>query len=913
MLKKALLIFVTLLAVLIVGAVSLMSSTQFNRVINWHLPQGWQASATEGIRSNWQGISLADFQLNYQDCPLLQTEGFRLQWAPPRQLAFSKISLDYQCLSQLPASEEQSDTPFSVKALLALLPEGEAKVARLEWRNLPETMSPRLKALLASPSQLQLAFFQQKLTASLRQQAIDLSVTFANQQLIGSLRYQPSGGKQHHEAEQHYKGELHQLQFSAKLDDNPLSLPLQLKLDYQWKLPPELLDNPDLQQGQSQLAWQKEGDNFVGDWSLRSQNPQYQLALPFRLTPEQLEIQQGKFNWDLPAFPLQGFVNATFRPAKWSFDQLFPLQTYLRFSLLSQNEYGKGNIVIENKAGEIRENALNLPLQITGNIKYGNFVLYSTTPLAVAGNFDDIKMRFLPSALIRVTGQERYLTIKDLRFPLAGIRVDKYGINGRLQAIFKGESPDFKQIELHLDGYANNFKAGKTNLFEKIPDKTAIDDRWQWRFWGNSTLQAVKSQLKLAGRGDWRAKLVQLSEFKGDLAQIRQNGVNIPHTSLNLTEPIKFAYQTLNLSGAMALNSPAIHFDYGGELLKPTASVKFNGNIENLNLQGLLSAGQLGPLKIFARRQLSAQSSDLIGRLYWLEQPASVFQSLFPFRQKWLITAGTIRGETAFSLTQQGLTAGGHFAIRDGAVSMPSGELNGIHFSLPYQLKKSQLSVGLKRPIEVRIDQINVGLPIQNARMKVYGNYPYSKRNPLILKQLSMDLLGGKMEVAQFALPQTQQAYFKLSDIQLEQILALAQYQQIDLKGRINATFPFWLSGKPCYVCDGLITQAERSSLKFTPELLKAMQQSGYTEQILTYLVNDSQVNQLQGLVNVGQKGEMVLNTQLKLVLNQQQKAKINLNYNHRENLFELWKLINYGSDFEQKLEHWLYQQLDRK
>lgn len=91
------------------------------------------------------------------------------------------------------------------------------------------------------------------------------------------------------------------------------------------------------------------------------------------------------------------------------------------------------------------------------------------------------------------------------------------------------------------------------------------------------------------------------------------------------------------------------------------------------------------------------------------------------------------------------------------------------------------------------------------------------------------------------------------------------------------------------------------------------MEKSGYTEQLLTYLVNDSQIRQLSGNIDLASNGEMQLHSSLKMFLTEHQNAKINLNYNHQENMFDLWKLINYGSQFEQNIEHSIYQKLDNR
>lgn len=199
-----------------------------------------------------------------------------------------------------------------------------------------------------------------------------------------------------------------------------------------------------------------------------------------------------------------------------------PLKTAIRISLLSQNSWGKGNIVISNSDGEITEKGLNLPLRLTGNIKHGNFILYSSVPLDFQGNFDDLSVKFLPSSLLRLTGKERYLTIEDLRFPLAGIKIDKHGIHGRLHAILRGQSPDFNNIEFHLDGQAQNFKAGALDFFQDPKDANAVKDSWKWRIWGASILKAFNSKVNLSGRGQWHKQLVRLEELKGDLATVKQ-------------------------------------------------------------------------------------------------------------------------------------------------------------------------------------------------------------------------------------------------------------------------------------------------------------------------------------------------------------------------------------------------------
>lgn len=902
--RRALLIIVALLVILLAGGATLLAGGKLAPTLNNLLPKGWKITAMSAVDLSFESATLPRFSLSYQDCPLLDIEQLRLEWWERRQIRIPKSSLDYSCLSLLSQTEQDYSESNDFSPLLALLPDSLVEIQSLQWRNLPANMPERLKVLLNSPSQLHFAFFQQKLTASIKQNTLDLHGSLQDKRFQLDGTYRPTSQEQHH------------FRLKGVLGESFDEFPHNVEAEYEWNVPKSLIALPDLQSGKAKLNWQKENRVFRGNVQLQSvKQADNQLTVPFSFDQKTFSIEQAKVVWNgLPNFPLNAFVTAKLTPNSLGKDGLFPIKTAFRVSLLSQNAKGKGNIVINSPEGKIEASQLYLPFQVHGNVKYDDFILYSAVPLEVSGQFDELKLHFLPSALLRLIGKARLLTIDDLRFPLAGVQVNKHGITGRLHAIFRGESPDFKNIELHLDGYAKNFKAGALHFFQTAKAKKSEQDQWNWRLWGNSSFNRLNSKLKVAGRGNWHKNLVKLSEFQGEIDKIQQNGVLIPKTELTLKEPIKFAYKTFYLDGAVRLKSPKVAFNYGGELEQPTVDLQFSGETETLGLKGEMRANQLGPIRLFARRQLTAKSSDLIGRLYWLEQPANVFQSLFPFRQQWLITAGTIKGETAFSLNaDRGLVAGGHFSIRRGSVSFPSGEMKGIDFSLPYQFRQDRFHLGVKQAVEVNIDEVNVGLPISNVRVKVQGSYPYTKRYPLRLRQLSLNLLDGRLDVEHFALPQTEIAQLNLWGINFEKILDLAQYHQIKLSGRANAVFPFWLSGKPCYICNGRIEQAEISYLKFTPELMKAIQKAGYTERILSYTVNDSRLNTLTANVDVATNGEMKLRAGIRSQLIEHEKTKINLNYNHTENLFDLWKSINYGSQFEQQIEHSIYKQLDGK
>ncbi len=95
-------------------------------------------------------------------------------------------------------------------------------------------------------------------------------------------------------------------------------------------------------------------------------------------------------------------------------------------------------------------------------------------------------------------------------------------MTGRFQANFKGETPDFRGVELNLDGSAKNFKMGFLDYFDDFNGKQNEQDLWQWQLNGKAHLNALNSQIDLQGHGQWHADLVQIDQLDGLLADVKK-------------------------------------------------------------------------------------------------------------------------------------------------------------------------------------------------------------------------------------------------------------------------------------------------------------------------------------------------------------------------------------------------------
>lgn len=903
--KKIALLLILLPIALCIGVNWLLSNAQIERIANHFLAPDFALALTAPIDIERGGISIADISVTsrLQTCRPVDVQGVRLtNWLQPK-LSIQKAVLDYACLTALSSTTDSAEkTTPKLTALLALIPNAELEIKQLHVTHIEQYDDPWLRQLLQSKAHLYLAKQGTTLTlkATLQEQAhnavvFHLDAQLENLLLTGNVDYQPD------------EAQTHRLNFQLQLDDDLTRLPSQGSLKLNWQHPQFVV-----KQGAFSLQWQ--------DWQGRAElldlaDQKTLLDLPVTFSAEQMQIQKGSFYWNIDEQqPLQGMLNLTLKKTTQNW---LPLKSDVRISLFSAGEQGKGNVVIYGTDGEIGAQHIHFPLEAHGNFKYGASIAYTDVVFTLSGAYPDPVIRFQSPSMLRVTGRGHDLSL-NINVPLENVEVGRYGVEGRLQAVLQGDTPQFSGLDLRLDGQAYEFIAGITSIFDIRSNhhplyraKDFVANRWEWNLSGKGTAKALNTRVNIRGKGFWHNDRVEIQQLEGDLGAINTAGVKIPKVTLKLAENLHWYYEEQNINGKMQAVAPYIELNYGGRFVQPDFTLSLTGkDITDFNLAGELIAGELGPIKIFSHYY----DRKLVGNIYWLEQSAKVFQSLFPKKWDWIIQEGSIRGQTAFDITQEsGIRAGGHFAIRAGRISLPDGEISGVEFALPYRYMNNAVEL-VKEPVQVFVKQIKNGaLELENLRVKVQGYYPYHRHNPLTLSELSVDLLGGQLSVNQLALPQRKAANLNLHHIDLEKVLKLLQYNQLAMKGRVNVVFPFWLQGKKCVICDGKISQSEAVNIKLTDEIAEGLKQGGLTESILVDVISEMDLQQLRADVHLTPDGMMQLNAQIKgYNPNKKTQHPITLNYNHRENVYELWELINYSSQFEQKLEHSVYQRLEK-
>lgn len=448
---------------LLISAISLMALWKtlpqwLPKVAQYWLPVGSQITlATPPV---WRDGALRITQLRYlaQDCLLANMSQLSVGYHQGRwQVAASNVALDTACLSKLPANGDSAPPNLAY------------------WQQ-------QMSVLDLDISNLQITPWQQY--------AGKLTLTSPDQhKLIQELRYQGP-----------------QLSFAATLDqDQQLSLhqfsiavpgaPQPFELSGKIKIPLSLDDWPE--QGELQgmlttgylskplllnLSWQQQ----QGMLTLTERDDETPLArLPWRAAINQVQIVNGQWQWPYGQQPLSGGINLTLHDWDQGLDQT---SVDARINVLTSGQSGKGNAVLTLGPGNLSMINSDLKFQLSGQANLENMILNATIPGVLSGSVLNPTWVLHPGALLRAHGNVTpELRIRDARWPLAGVKVTAAGVSGRLQAIVDAQDSYWGNVNLHLDGQAQEF----------WPDK----GYWQWRYWGNGHLPPLAARWDMGVRG----------------------------------------------------------------------------------------------------------------------------------------------------------------------------------------------------------------------------------------------------------------------------------------------------------------------------------------------------------------------------------------------------------------------------
>lgn len=828
-------------------------------VVGWWLPAGSYITINATPRVHRSAISIAEVSYWVGSCEIAGVKDARLSYPNRWQLTMGELRVNPDCLSELPASPESTESPILISTLQNLLPE-----SRVSIDNLVVTPWPQYHGAL----QLVLDTDMQEL--HYQGPLVSTYLTLSQQAL-----------------------EIYKLQVRLDEDQPPIELVGKLTLALHPEgIPPrgylttQFIAPDVIGKLNATLRWQENEGVFILAEEVKG-TPL--LTLPWSVEGALLEVNGGQWHWPYAGLPLQGGL--ALRIDDWQ-QGLEKMTVSGRMNMVTEGRAGKGNVVLNIGPGKLSLFDSELPLRLFGEIKREQLIFYARLQGLLTGSLIDPLLTFQPGSLLASRGKvNEALNIDDVRWPLAGVRISSQGIEGRLQAILRARQNAFSNMTLHLDGKAENFIPGQRGL-------------WQWRYWGNGLFTPVQAKWDVQGEGEWQGERLLFSKLSTGFDKIGYGMMHVSQPRLQLTQPLIWdrTEDQQQLSGSFVLETGETTFGAGGSCLPP-ASLKFvvDGRTPaDFLFKGELQAQAMGPVRLSGRWD----GERLRGDAWWPKQSLTVFQPLFPADWKMDLKGGNLYAQVAFSAAAgQGFEAGGHGVVRQGSAWLPDNQINGVDFILPFRYQNSRWHLGTRGPVSLRITEINNQFAVQNITADLQGWYPWDEQKPLNLSDVSADLLGGKVVMQQLRMPQKDAALIRLQNLSSSELLHAINPKQFTFSGRFDGGLPLWLNHPRWIVKDGWLRSQGAMTFRMDNDMADAIVAKNRVAGMAIDWIRYLEITHSWASISLNNLGEMDMSASVTGVSRNHGKTNtVKLNYRHQENVFSLWRSLRFGEN----LQTWL-------
>ena len=820
------------------------------------LPAGVQLVLTAKPQITFRQVTLPGMSVKVGECTLVDISQLQLSHPQYWRLSANTLTANPQCAAGLPVSQNGSPEQ-TLRQLQQRLPKGDIWVKHVNivpWQQYG--------------GQVHLSFSPIRQTLSWQGDKLNVHARLSGQSLTISEMAVVLPGQEMPVT----------LQGAVSLNLVPDGLPEQGDLFAHFTVPsfPEPVV--------AEFHWQ--GNQGEVRASITGQPPL--VVLPWRVTPQQISIEHGQWQWVEQHHQAKGQIDLSIDNWSGGIEQAVISG---RFNALTVGDAGKGNLVMTLGPGKLSLVNSALPARLTGEIKQDNMIFYVGLPVMLGGPLQSPELRFLPGALLRSRGRlVDTLDIDEVRLPLAGVKLTRNGVAGRLQAILKAHENQLGAFVIHLDGEAHDF----------LPD----NGHWRWRYWGNGVFDPMQAAWDMHGEGEWDNSLITLNTLSTGFDQLRYGDMVVSSPRLALSEPLRWQRDPKlpELAASLVLQTGKTTFSNGSYLEPARFSFQLKGqNPDAFNLRGELVAGQLGPVTVYSRWD----GTRLRGNAWWPKQTLARFQSLIPPDMKLNLTGGDLYAQVAFSAAAgQGFEAGGHGVIRKGAAQLPDNEISHVNFTLPFRFTQGVWHLGTHGPVRLRIGEINSQVTATNLRANLQGWIPWSDSHPLQLSNVSVEVLGGKVEMRQLRLPQHDAALLRLDNLSSSELVTAVHAKQLAVSGRISGGLPLWLNNPQWIVKDGWLTNPGPLTFRLDKDMADAIVRDNVTAGSAINWLRYMEVNHSWSNINVDNLGVLRLDTQVQgTSYSEGKSAKVNLNYHHEENIFTLWRSLRFADNLESWLE----------
>lgn len=317
--------------------------------------------------------------------------------------------------------------------------------------------------------------------------------------------------------------------------------------------------------------------------------------------------------------------------------------------------------------------------------------------------------------------------------------------------------------------------------------------------------------------------------------------------------------------------------------------------------KGDLHAGEIGPVRVNGRWD----GIRLRGNAWWPKQSLTVFQPLVPPDWKMNLRDGELYAQVAFSAApEQGFRAGGHGVLKGGSAWMPDNQVNGVDFVLPFRFADGAWHLGTRGPVTLRIAEVINLVTAKNITADLQGRYPWTEEEPLLLTDVSVDVLGGNVVMKQLRMPQHDPALLRLNNLSSSELVSAVNPKQFAMSGAFSGALPLWLNNEKWIVKDGWLANSGPMTLRLDKDTADAVVKDNMTAGSAINWLRYMEISRSSTNINLDNLGLLTMQANITGTSRVDGKSgTVNLNYHHEENIFTLWRSLRFGDNLQAWLE----------
>lgn len=192
----------------------------------------------------------------------------------------------------------------------------------------------------------------------------------------------------------------------------------------------------------------------------------------------------------------------------------------------------------------------------------------------------------------------------------------------------------------------------------------------------------------------------------------------------------------------------------------------------------------------------------------------------------------------------------------------------------------------------------------KNITADLQGRYPWTEEEPLLLTDVSVDVLGGNVLMKQLRMPQHDPALLRLNNLSSSELVSAVNPKQFAMSGAFSGALPLWLNNEKWIVKDGWLANAGPMTLRLDKDTADAVAKDNMTAGTAINWLRYMEISRSSTRINLDNLGVLTMQANISGTSRVDGKSgTVNLNYHHEENIFTLWRSLRFGDNLQVWLE----------